>query len=89
MDHMIATFQIQDRARLCKTDGHVDGLAGRRGYAKEDPALSASHWGAKELLLPHDTGGGGGGGGIRLIAGFQPLMVISPNASWIRWCMQV
>ncbi len=30
-----------------------------------------------------------GGGGIRLIVGFQPLMVISPTASWIRWCMQV
>ncbi len=29
------------------------------------------------------------GGGIRLIVGFQPLMVISPTASWIRWCMQV
>ncbi len=25
----------------------------------------------------------------RLIVGFQPLMVISPTASWIRWCMQV
>ncbi len=24
----------------------------------------------------------GGGGGIRLIVGFQPLMVISPTASW-------
>ncbi len=35
---------------------------------------------------------GGGGGEIRLIAcivGFQPLMVISPTASWIRWCTQV
>ncbi len=30
-----------------------------------------------------------GGGEIRLIVGFQPLMVISPTASWIRWCMQV
>ncbi len=30
-----------------------------------------------------------GGGGIMLIVGFQPLMVISPTASWIRWCMQV
>ncbi len=29
------------------------------------------------------------GGGIRLIVGFQPLMVISPTASWIRWCMKV
>ncbi len=29
------------------------------------------------------------GGWIRLIVGFQPLMVISPTASWIRWCMQV
>ncbi len=28
-------------------------------------------------------------GGIRLIVGFQPLMVISLTASWIRWCMQV
>ncbi len=28
------------------------------------------------------------GGGIRLIVGFQPLMVISPTAR-IRWCMQV
>ena len=28
-------------------------------------------------------------GGIRLIVGFQPLMVISPTAIWIRWCMQV
>ncbi len=27
--------------------------------------------------------------GIRLIVGFQLLMVISPTASWIRWCMQV
>ncbi len=27
-------------------------------------------------------------GWIRLIVGFQPLMVISPTASWIRWCMQ-
>ncbi len=31
----------------------------------------------------------GGGGRIRLIVGFQPLMVISPTASWIRWCMRV
>ncbi len=30
-----------------------------------------------------------GVGWIRLIVGFQPLMVISPTASWIRWCMQV
>ena len=30
-----------------------------------------------------------GYGGIRLIVGFQPHMVISPTASWIRWCMQV
>ncbi len=30
-----------------------------------------------------------GGGWIRLIVGFQPLMVISPTTSWIRWCMQV
>ncbi len=30
-----------------------------------------------------------GGGGVGLIVGFQPLMVISPTASWIRWCMQV
>ncbi len=30
-----------------------------------------------------------GGGWIRLIVGFQPLMVISPTESWIRWCMQV
>ncbi len=30
-----------------------------------------------------------GGGEIRLIVGFQPIMVISPAASWIRWCMQV
>ncbi len=29
------------------------------------------------------------GRGIRLIVGFQPLMVISPTASWIRWCRQV
>ncbi len=29
------------------------------------------------------------GGGIRLIVGFQPLMVISLTVSWIRWCMQV
>ncbi len=29
------------------------------------------------------------GGWIRLIVGFQPLMVISPTAGWIRWCMQV
>ncbi len=29
------------------------------------------------------------GGWIMLIVGFQPLMVISPTASWIRWCMQV
>ncbi len=29
------------------------------------------------------------GGRGRLIVGFQPLMVISPTASWIRWCMQV
>ncbi len=28
-----------------------------------------------------------GGGWIRLIVGFQPLMVISSIASWIRWCM--
>ncbi len=25
---------------------------------------------------------------IRLIVGFQPPMVISPTASWIRWCVQ-
>ncbi len=31
----------------------------------------------------------GEGGGVRLIFGFQPLMVISPTASWIRWCLQV
>ncbi len=30
----------------------------------------------------------GGGGWIRLIVGFQPLMVISPTASCIRWRMQ-
>ncbi len=30
-----------------------------------------------------------GGGGVRLIVSFQPLMVISPTASCIRWCMQV
>ncbi len=30
-----------------------------------------------------------GGGWIRLIVGFQPLRVISPTPSWIRWCMQV
>ncbi len=35
------------------------------------------------------AGGGRGRGGIRLIVGFQPLMVISPTASWIRWCTQV
>ncbi len=41
-------------------------------------------------LFPVWGGGGGGGWGwIRLIVGFQPLMVISPTASWIRWCMQV
>ncbi len=28
-------------------------------------------------------------GWIRLTVGFQPLMVISLTASWIRWCMQV
>ncbi len=28
-------------------------------------------------------------GWIRLIVGFQPLMVISPTASWIPWCVQV
>ncbi len=27
--------------------------------------------------------------GIRLIVGFQPLVVISPTASWILWLMQV
>ncbi len=32
---------------------------------------------------------GGGGEEIRLIVGFQPLMVISPTASWIRWWVQV
>ncbi len=31
----------------------------------------------------------GGRGVIRLIVGFQSVMVISPTASWIRWCMQV
>ncbi len=36
----------------------------------------------------------GGGGWIRFIVGFQPLMVISPTASWIRFggvwrCMRV
>ncbi len=41
------------------------------------------------LLLHGEPSNGGGGGGIRLIVGFQPLMVISPTASWIRWCMQV
>ncbi len=35
------------------------------------------------------AGGGGGGGWIRLIVDFQPLVVISPTASWIWWCMQV
>ncbi len=30
--------------------------------------------------------GGGGERWIRLIVGFQPLMVISPTASWIGWC---
>ncbi len=30
-----------------------------------------------------------GGGGIRFIVGFQPLVVISPIASSIRWCMQL
>ncbi len=33
--------------------------------------------------------GEGMGVEIRLIVGFQPLMVISLTASWIRWCMQV
>ncbi len=28
------------------------------------------------------------GGESRLKVGFQPLMVISPTASWIRWCMR-
>ncbi len=28
---------------------------------------------------------GGGGGKV----GVQPLKIISPTASWIRWCMQV
>ncbi len=32
---------------------------------------------------------GGGGGNQAYIVGFQPLMVISPTASWIQWCMQV
>ncbi len=35
------------------------------------------------------VGGWVGGGWIRLLVGFQPLMVISPTARWIRWCMQV
>ena len=26
---------------------------------------------------------------IKLKVVFQPFMVISPTASWIRWCMQV
>ncbi len=30
-----------------------------------------------------------GGGGIRLIVGFQPIVVISLTVSWIRWCMRV
>ncbi len=30
-----------------------------------------------------------GRGWIRFIVDFQPLMVISPTASWIRWCMQM
>ena len=29
------------------------------------------------------------GVGIRLIVGFQPLMLILPTASWTLWCMQV
>ncbi len=33
----------------------------------------------------HSNEVGGRGGGIRLIVGFQPLMVISPTARWIRW----
>ncbi len=32
---------------------------------------------------------GGGVGLIVGIVGFQPLMVVSPTASYIRWCMQV
>ncbi len=31
----------------------------------------------------------GAGGWIGLIVGFQPLMIISTTASWIRWCVQV
>ncbi len=29
------------------------------------------------------------GGGGRLKVGFQSLKILSPTASWIRWCMQV
>ncbi len=29
------------------------------------------------------------GGGIKLKVGFQPRLVLSPSASWIRMCMQV
>ncbi len=41
----------------------------------------------KSLNLSWDKGLWGGG--IRLIVGFQPLMVISPTPSWIRSCMHV
>ena len=40
-------------------------------------------------LLYVTSGGTKRGGWIRLIVGFQSLMVISPTTSWIRWCMQV
>ena len=29
------------------------------------------------------------GGGVRLKVGFQPLKVIAPTASLIRWCIKV
>ncbi len=39
--------------------------------------------------VPLNWGCALGGGWIRLVDGFQPLMVISPTARWIQWCMQV
>ncbi len=52
---------------------HTSGVLRRSSNLKLLPQRSSTVWGRW----------------IRLIVGFQPLMVISLTASWIRWCMQV
>ena len=65
-------------------------------FASRGPCVSESRYPAHKLeflclkwVVSEKFKDYGGGEWIRLIVGFQPFMVISPTASWIRWCMQV